>query len=127
MVEYRTFPTAMVQKASRLKAARIARSKERANSGQNTMYAVTMRSTKPELAEQIVAECAEAGIERIWFQRGVGKGSATKKAIDLAREKGLEVVHGVCPMMFFGEPGFHGFHFKMRRFFGGLPKEWAEV
>jgi predicted CoA-binding protein len=82
-------------------------------------------STKSDQAEQIAAECAEAGIERIWFQKGMGKGSGTKEAIALAREKGLDVVYGVCPMMFFGEPGFHGFHFKMRKFFGGLPKELA--
>jgi len=48
-------------------------------------------------------------MERIWFQKGMGKGSGTKEAVALARKKELDVVYGVCPMMFFG----------------GLPKEWA--
>ena len=84
-------------------------------------------STRPDQAETIAAECAGAGMERIWFQKGMGKGSATREAVALARSRGLEVVYGVCPMMFFGKPGFHGFHFRMRKLFGGLPREWSQA
>ncbi len=82
-------------------------------------------AVRPAAAEAAVASIAGSGIKRVWFQTGAGGGSSTPAAIAAARKAGLEVVHGLCPMMFYGE-GFHKFHFKLRKFFGGVPKDYRE-
>lgn len=83
---------------------------------------ITVRASSVGAA---VASIAGSGIKRVWFQKGAGGGSSTPAAIAAARKAGLEVVYGLCPMMFYGE-GFHKFHFKLRKFFGGVPKEFAD-
>jgi uncharacterized protein len=46
----------------------------------------------PEVTEEIVEECAEVGIKRIWMQPG----SESEDAILLCKENGIEVVHDAC-------------------------------
>jgi predicted CoA-binding protein len=56
--------------------------------------------TPPDAAMAVVEECAQAGVQRVWFHRGVGPGSASGAAIARARELGLDVIPGGCPCMF---------------------------
>ena len=66
---------------------------------------------------QVVREVARRGIPRVWLFQGVGgPGAASPEAIDTARELGLDVVPGACPLMFL-EPTawFHRFHRGIRR------------
>lgn len=79
-------------------------------------------ATKPEAAHQLVIDAKESEIERVWFQRGVGKGSASPEAIAYCKENGLDYVYGLCPMMEFGT-GLHKVHYWMRRNFGKIPGE----
>jgi predicted CoA-binding protein len=79
-------------------------------------------ATKAEASLDIVKEAKEAGLERVWMQRGVGKGSASPEAIEFCKQNGLDYVYGICPMMEFGS-GMHKFHYWMRRNFGKLPLE----
>ena len=67
----------------------------------------------PWSAPAVVAEAEEAGISRIWFQRGADYSTA----IEAARKAGMTVVFGKCILMF-AEPvkGIHAFH----RFFSRL-------
>jgi uncharacterized protein len=79
-------------------------------------------ATKPEATLQLVKDAIDAGIERVWLQKGVGKGSATDEAIEYCKENNLDYVYGLCPMMEFGS-GMHKFHYWMRRNLGSMPKE----
>lgn len=64
-------------------------------------------------------------IKRVWMHRGMGSGSASIKAIEECKTKGIEVVYDFCPMMFVSPTGFHGFHFWMRKTFGKIPSEFT--
>ncbi len=80
-------------------------------------------STPPQAAEQIVRECAELGISRVWMHRSFGQGSVSEAAVELCREKKIAVIPGACPMMFC-EPVDFG-HKCIRwilKVSGGLPK-----
>ncbi len=65
----------------------------------------------PDRTDQLVHECAEAGIPRVWLHRGVGRGAVTASAVDFCRRQGLEVVAGECPFMFLPGAGLpHRLH-----------------
>ena len=70
--------------------------------------------TPPSSTEQVVLECAASGITRVWMHRGVGDGAVHPGAAALCREKGIRLVEGYCPFMFFQKPAF--FH-RLHRFF----------
>lgn len=75
--------------------------------------------TSPEATEQVVQECAQAGIRRVWMHRGVGAGAVSVKAAEYCRERGIEVVAGACPLMFLPKAGLphriHGAVLKLLR------------
>lgn len=57
-------------------------------------------ATKPEVAEQIVRDCARLGVRRVWMHRSFGAGSVSPEAERIGRDAGLTVIAGGCPMMF---------------------------
>lgn len=59
-----------------------------------------MISTPPAAGEEIVRQCAELGISRVWMHRSFGAGSVSQAAVDYCREHGISVIPGGCPMMF---------------------------
>jgi uncharacterized protein len=80
--------------------------------------------TRPELAEATMRECAELGIKHVWMHRGPGKGSVSKAAAALGRERGIAVIDGGCPCMF-GPTADRG-HKVMRAFLtlsGNVPRQ----
>jgi uncharacterized protein len=79
---------------------------------------------QPKVTEEIVSQINPHKIQRVWMHKGMGSGSASLKAIEECKKKGIEVVHGFCPMMFVSQKGFHGFHFWMRKTFGKVPSEF---
>ena len=81
-------------------------------------------ATTPAVAEDVVEECVELGIERVWLHRSFGTGSVSDKAVAYGREHGVKVIAGGCPCMF-GKTADTG-HKVMRGILGltrGLPKE----
>lgn len=72
-------------------------------------------ATPPQVAAQLVRDCAEQGVRRVWMHRSFGPGSVDDKAVRLAQELGLMIIPGSCPMMFC-EP-VDIFHKCMRWFF----------
>lgn len=75
----------------------------------------------PAAATQVVRQCAQAGIRRVWL-RG-GSKDAMAEAIQYCREQGLSVVDGACPMMFLEPIGFaHACHRFFLKITGSLPK-----
>lgn len=56
--------------------------------------------TRPETTEEIVRQCAELGISRVWLHRSFGRGSVSPAAVNFCREHKMAVIPGGCPMMF---------------------------
>lgn len=82
-----------------------------------------MIATRPEVAEQIVRECAELGVSRVWMHRSFGTGSVSDAAAKFCQDHHITVIPGGCPMMFCQPVDFG--HKCMRwilRLTGGLPK-----
>jgi uncharacterized protein len=78
--------------------------------------------TPPPVTDQVVRECAEVGVKRVWMHRGGGSGAVSPGAVAFCRERGIEVVDGECPFMFLSGSGwFHGVHRLFRRLGGRLP------
>ena len=71
----------------------------------------------PAQAEKVVQEVAQAGIRRIWMQ----KGAESPAALRFCEAAGLSVVYGECILMF-AEPAafYHRFHRWLRGLFGKL-------
>src|SRR5574340_523153 len=59
-------------------------------------------ASPPASGIDIVRQCAERGIHRVWFHRSVGDGSVSADAVRECRERGIEPIVGGCPMMFCG-------------------------
>jgi predicted CoA-binding protein len=80
--------------------------------------------TPPQETEQIVRDCAAAGIRHLWMHRSGGQGSVSKAAVDFCREKGMHLVEGYCPFMFLPQtPFFHRVHGFLLKVTGGYPRE----
>ena len=78
--------------------------------------------TPPAATDQVVRECADAGVKRVWMHRGGGAGAVSPAAVGFCRERGIEVVDGECPFMFLpGTSWFHGVHRFFNRIGGRLP------
>jgi uncharacterized protein len=79
--------------------------------------------TSPDVTDTVVADCAEAGIRLVWMYRGIGKGSVSSNAIAFCQERGITVIPGECPFMFFpGTGGVHRFHGFLRKLTGHYPR-----
>jgi predicted CoA-binding protein len=67
--------------------------------------------TSPALTDQVVRDCAEAGIPSVWMHRGAGSGAVSRSAVEFCRSHGIDVIPGECPFMFLPDAGFpHGLH-----------------
>jgi len=75
--------------------------------------------TKPESTLPLVKAAAEKGIQNIWLQQG----AQNDEAINFAREKGINIIHRQCALMF-AEPvgSIHNFHRSINKIFGAYPK-----
>jgi predicted CoA-binding protein len=79
--------------------------------------------TRPETTEQLVRDCSEAGVHRVWMHQSMGKvSSVSSAAVEYCRQHDISVIAGACPMMY-GDGVDFG-HTCMRWFLkltGGLP------
>ncbi len=79
--------------------------------------------TSPTLNEQIVRDCAEAGVKRVWFYGVSDRSRENEAAIKYCEEHGISVVPGFCPYMFLPRaPFFHKIHGTIARWTGQCPK-----
>ncbi len=72
--------------------------------------------TPPALTDNVVRDCAEAGVHRVWFRR------SHKTAEEFCRRQGIDVISGECPLMFL--PGMelpHRVHGWIRHLVGTYP------
>ncbi len=85
-------------------------------------------ATHPDAAPDVVRECTELGIGRVWMHRSFGRGSVSSEAVALCREHDIRVIPGACPMMYCAP--VDGGHRCMRWLlgvFGGLTKAAAAL
>lgn len=57
-------------------------------------------ATAPAAALQVVRDCVELGIKRVWIHRAFGQGSGSPEASQLCRENNISLVDGACPLMY---------------------------
>jgi uncharacterized protein len=79
--------------------------------------------TRPAATLQLVRDCVELGIKRVWIHRAFGPGSGSPEAARLCRENGISLIDGACPLMYCPPVDF--FHRCLRGgfgLFGKLPK-----
>jgi predicted CoA-binding protein len=79
--------------------------------------------TSPEVTEQVVQDCAAAGVHHIWMYRAAGRGAVSLKAAAFCAANGIHTVEGECPFMFLPETGWiHRAHGVCKKVFGRYPK-----
>ena len=79
--------------------------------------------TRPAVSEQVVRDCSEAGVRRVWFHRAVGPGSISEAAVAYCSDQGMNVIAGQCPMMFLSNTAWpHRFHAFLKKLTGSYPR-----
>lgn len=71
----------------------------------------------------VLKDCIKAKVKRVWLHQGGGTGAYSSEAVQYCKDNKLELVYGVCPMMFFPQPGPHKIHYFFKKLFGTLPVE----
>src|ERR1039457_2588406 len=76
-----------------------------------------------EVTAQLVPDCKEAGVKRVWMFRGAGPGAATANTVVACEEQGMSVIPGECPFMFLpGSSFIHRAHGFLRKIRGAYPE-----
>jgi predicted CoA-binding protein len=57
-------------------------------------------ATHRDVAADLVRQCADHGVRRVWFHRSFGQGSVSEEAILECRARGIECIVGGCPLMY---------------------------
>jgi uncharacterized protein len=57
-------------------------------------------ATHPKVAADLVRQCADTGVGRVWFHRSFGSGSVSDDAVREAEARGLDCIVGGCPLMY---------------------------
>jgi predicted CoA-binding protein len=78
--------------------------------------------THPSVTEQVVEDCARAGVHRIWMYRATGAGAVSPGAVAYCQSNGIDLVEGECPFMFLeGVSWPHRLHGFCRKMLGRYP------
>jgi predicted CoA-binding protein len=56
--------------------------------------------THPRNALDIVGQCAERDVHRVWFHRAFGQGSISSVAVRECHARGIGCIVGGCPLMY---------------------------
>ena len=59
-------------------------------------------ATHPNVSLDIVRQCEERGVRRVWFHRSFGNGSISEDAIKAGPSAGIDAIVGGCPLMYCG-------------------------
>lgn len=57
-------------------------------------------ASHPDVAVELVRQCAASGVGRVWFHRSFGDGSVSQEAVRACAAGGLDCIVGGCPLMF---------------------------
>lgn len=80
-------------------------------------------ATPPGASAEVVKECYEAGLTKIWLHKGGGgEGAASEAAIEYGRTNDMQVVAGQCILMFLEPVSWvHRAHKGLKKLAGTLP------
>ncbi len=56
--------------------------------------------THPRNALDVVQQCSDIGVRRVWFHRAFGTGSVSGDAVRACSARGIQCIVGGCPMMY---------------------------
>ena len=85
--------------------------------------AAALLMTSSTATNEVVRDCAAAGVRRIWMYRAGGKGAVSEEALRFCRSHNMEVVPGECPFMFLTHAGaLHWIHGCIRKLTGHYPR-----
>ena len=83
--------------------------------------------TKPDATEQVVQDCAAAGVPRVWMHQALGSGSSVSpRAVKYCHQHNISVIAGGCPMMYGDGVDFGHRCLRWLLKFKGLPLESGE-
>ena len=57
-------------------------------------------ATAPGVSAEVVRQCADSGVRRVWFHRSFGTGSVSDEAVRGCEARGISSIVGGCPLMF---------------------------
>ena len=57
-------------------------------------------ATAPAASIEVVRQCADHGVKRVWFHRSIGDGSVSDEAVKECAARGIDAIVGGCPLMF---------------------------
>jgi len=57
-------------------------------------------ATSPGISIEIVRQCIEHRVRRVWFHRSFGNGSVSEAAVRECDAHGIDCIVGGCPLMF---------------------------
>lgn len=57
-------------------------------------------ATHPDVSVEIVRQCAEHDVQRVWFHRSFGQGSVSEAAVAECETRGIHCIVGGCPLMY---------------------------
>jgi len=83
--------------------------------------------TSSTVTRQVVEDCIQAGVKRVWMCRTAGKGAVNAAAVGACQAHGIAVIPGECPFMFLqgdylqGGGWVHHLHGFVRKITGSYP------
>ena len=57
-------------------------------------------ATPPAASLDVVRQCGQSGVKKVWFHRSLGDGSVSNEAVEECHRLGIEAIVGGCPLMF---------------------------
>jgi len=57
-------------------------------------------ATHPRNTLEIVQQCGERGVPRVWIHRSFGAGSVSDEAVRECKTRGIQCIVGGCPLMY---------------------------
>ena len=57
-------------------------------------------ATAPSASIDVVRQCADCGVKRVWFHRSIGEGSVSDDAVRECHARRIDCIVGGCPLMF---------------------------
>jgi len=57
-------------------------------------------ATRPDVSVDVVRQCGERGVPRVWFHRSFGPGSVSEPAVRECEVRGIRCIVGGCPLMY---------------------------
>ena len=57
-------------------------------------------ATHPRVSIDVVRQCLDAGIRRVWFHRSLGQGSVSEDAVQECQARGVHCIVGSCLLMY---------------------------